>query len=550
MNRKMKDKTSKTKNLKAAVLGGFVLLFSCSLVAQVTTTVDTTTIKIGEQILYKIQMETDTTNLVVFPEGQTFSPFEVNESMPVDTIINQNKATLIKKYGLTLFDSGSYYIPKQKIQLNNNTVFTDSLKIQVNAVQVDTTKQGLYNIKPLLEVEKPKNNTLIYMAIALCLLALMALLIYRFIWRNKPLTEEEKIALLPPYDRAKLVLKNLEDSKYLQTENLKEFYSELTFALRKYLDEKVYDRALESTSDELVFRLQVLKDANQIKLSSETINNIESILKRADLVKFAKSKPDIELAKIDRITIDKEIDHVKELLPEPTEEEKRLDQQYREEQERRQKRKKRMRTAGAVAALLLVIYTVAGIKYGFTYVNDTLTAHQGKKLLEKTWVTSEYGFPPIHISTPEVLKRTEVQLPEELKDKMKMTSYSYEKKGILTLVLSTTTIAQPQDSLDLSLAIEGNLKTLEEKGAKNILTKNDKFTTPNGAEGIKTYGSLQLPVEENADRYTNANYAILSFTSNNKVIQQIVLTWRDHDKYTAETAERIINSLELQEKTE
>src|SRR5690606_31711065 len=250
------------------------------------------------------------------------------------------------------------------------------------------------------------------------------------------------------------------------------------------------------------------------------------------------------------ITIDKEIDHVKELLPEPTEEEKRLDQQYREEQERRQKRKKRMRTAGAVAALLLVIYTAAGIKYGFTYVNDTLTVHQGKKLLEKTWVTSEYGFPPIHISTPEVLKRTEIQLPEELKDKMKMTSYSYEKKGILTLVLSTTTIAQPQDSLDLSLAIEGNLKTLEEKGAKNILTKNDKFTTPNGAEGIKTYGSLQLPVEENADRYTNANYAILSFTSNNKVIQQIVLTWRDHDKYTAETAERIINSLELQEKTE
>src|SRR5690606_34351911 len=374
----------------------------------------------------------------------------------------QNKATLIKKYGLTLFDSGSYYIPKQKIQLNNHTVFTDSFKLRVNAVQVDTTKPGLYSIKPLLEVEKPKNNTLIYMAIALCLLALMALLIYRFIWRNKPLTEEEKIALLPPYDRAKLVLKNLEDSKYLQTENLKEFYSELTFALRKYLDEKVYDRALESTSDELVFRLQVLKDANQIKLSSETINNIESILKRADLVKFAKSKPDIELAKIDRITIDKEIDHVKELLPEPTEEEKRLDQQYREEQERRQKRKKRMRTAGAVAALLLVIYTVAGIKYGFTYVNDTLTAHQGKKLLEKTWVTSEYGFPPIHISTPEVLKRTEVQLPEELKDKMKMTSYSYEKKGILTLVLSTTTIAQPQDSLDLSLAIEGNLKTLEE----------------------------------------------------------------------------------------
>ena len=63
-------------------------------------------------------------------------------------------------------------------------------------------------------------------------------------------------------------------------------------------------------------------------------------MKRADLVKFAKSAPDIELAKIDRNTIDIEIDQVKEALPEPTEEEKLLDEQYREEQERKKKRKK------------------------------------------------------------------------------------------------------------------------------------------------------------------------------------------------------------------
>ena len=70
--------------------------------------------------------------------------------------------------------------------------------------------------------------------------------------------------------------------------------------LRQYLDEKVYDQSLESTTDELVFRLQTLKAANQIDLSTNTIRNIETILKRADLVKFAKSKPDFELAKLDK----------------------------------------------------------------------------------------------------------------------------------------------------------------------------------------------------------------------------------------------------------
>src|SRR5690606_35935437 len=131
-----------------------------------------------------------------------------------------------------------------------------------------------------------------------------------------------------------------DESNYLETQALKDYYSELTFIIRKYLDEKVYDKALESTTEELISRLKLLKEGNQIDISNEDIKNLESILKRADLVKFAKSAPDIELAKIDRKTIDIEIDHVKEALPEPTEEEKLLDEKYKEALERKAKRKK------------------------------------------------------------------------------------------------------------------------------------------------------------------------------------------------------------------
>ena len=45
--------------------------------AQVTSSVDTTLIRIGEEIKYTIQVEADSTDLVLFPEGQSFSPLEM-----------------------------------------------------------------------------------------------------------------------------------------------------------------------------------------------------------------------------------------------------------------------------------------------------------------------------------------------------------------------------------------------------------------------------------------------------------------------------------------
>ena len=44
------------------------------------------------------------------------------------------------------------------------------------------------------------------------------------------------------------------------------------------MDEKVYDRALESTTDELINRLNLLRDGNQIDISKDDIKNIETIL--------------------------------------------------------------------------------------------------------------------------------------------------------------------------------------------------------------------------------------------------------------------------------
>ncbi len=526
-------------------------LFSFLSFAQVTASIDSTSIKIGEQITYHIQVETDTTSLVVFPEGQTFTPLEVIESYKVDTLKNNDKYNLIKTYGLTQFDSGKYTIPRQKIIIGTKTFFTDSLKVEVNNVLIDTTKQGLYDIKPIIEVKKSSSNFWKYLLVALIIIGAIAFLMYWFIWRKKPLTEAEEIALLPPYDRAKLALKKLDESHYLEHAELKSYYSELTGIIRKYLDEKVYDHSLESTTDELISRLQLLKQGNQIDLSKDTIKNIESILKRADLVKFAKSAPDIALAELDRNTIDAEIDHVKEVLPEASEEEKLLDEKYREELERKKKRKKIIITVVLSLFLIIAMFVGFSIKYGFNYVKDTIIGHESIELLKGDWVTSEYGVPPVTVSTPRVLKRMDPQIPKELLQQVDITMFGYGSlidKFNIVVVTSKVKNLGKEDKIDIKQAIDGSLKTFEKAGAQNIITLNEKFETPNGAEGLKVYGTLDFPVQ-NSEKFEKGNYVILGFTAEN-VIQQIALRWREHDVYADEMVERILNSVELKKEEE
>lgn len=541
--------------LRSVLLPLLLFLFSFVSYAQVTSSIDSSSIKIGEQITLKIAVEADTTDLVVFPEGQTFLPLEAIESYKTDSTKKEAKLFLIKKYGLTQFDSGTYFIPRQKIVIGTKEFFTDSIKVEVNPVAVDTTKQKLFDIKPIIGVEKSPSKWWLYFLLIILALGLISFLVYWFVWREKPLSTEEKIALLPPYERAKLALQELDNAAFLEKDELKSYYSELTLIIRKYLDEKVYDHSLESTTEELINRLQILKDGNRIDLDRETIVNIETILKRADLVKFAKSKPDKELARIDRNTIDLEIDHVKESLPEPTEEERLADIKYQEELAKKKKRKRILITA--IIAVLLLIGTVVGfsLRYGFDYVKDTVFGHPSKELLEKKeWITSEYGAPGITVTTPVVLERQFPEIPDELKEKIQMATFGYG--GIssnLDIVVSTTKFVTQQNQaseaetaaapVDLRNVAEQNLTVFEKQGVQNIITKSEQFITPNGQEGLKTFGTADFPIEGSND-YEQGNYILLGFTTEN-LLQQVVLTWKADDVYADEIIERVVSSIEL-----
>lgn len=512
--------------------------------SKVSSEIDTTSIKIGEQIQYKITVETDSINIVHFPEGQTFSPLETVEALLTDTLKEKNKVKLQRVYALTQFDSGSYTIPPQRIAINEQAFFTDSFQIKVADVAVDTTKQKMYDIKPLIQVER--SYAKIWMMILWIVLALLIIggLVYWFFLRKKPLTEEEKEALLPPYDRAMLELKRLEKSRYLIQDEYKKYYSELTDIVRSYLEEDVQVTALESTTDELITKLELLKDSGELQLGEGTIKQFQKILQTADLVKFARSKPSTSVAEQDRKLVEEIVVKTHDALPEPTEEELLLNEEYLEELAKKKQRKRVYWAAAIFIGLIFAGTAFSLVFFGVKQVKDTVFGYPTKELLQGEWVFSSYGYPPIELETPEVLIRKETDLPAEAQELVKeLQTFTYGSyMGLFAVGTSSVTYKEQTDP-NFEAAVAGTLSTFESLGVRNIITKQEEFTTKSGVRGLKTYGSGNYKNPLN-NKSKKAKYNILSFGGKG-FMQQVIITWEDGDEYAEQIVDRILRTLDV-----
>ena len=532
------------------VIGGATLLFAAlNLQAQsqpeISTSVDTTSIRIGEQIRFTVRVETDSSSVVFFPEGQTFSPLETVEAFKTDTTRKADRILLEKTYALTQFDSGAYLLPTQRIEVDGKGYFTDSLLISVATVPVDTVNQKMYDIKPLIGVDRDPLSWLRTLGWILFVLLLAGIAVYWFFIRKKPLSPEEEEALLPPFERAMRELKRLETSRYLIQDEFKQYYTELTDIVRSYLEEEVHVSALESTTSELILKLELLKDAGQLRLEPDTLNQFRKILETADLVKFAKSKPEVSRAEQDRLVVESIVVKTKEAIPEPTEEELMQQAEYLAALKIQKKRKK-IRLAFASLAGFLLIALISSIAYfGFTNVKDTLLGNPSKSLLEGDWVASSYGYPPVILETPEVLYRKDVNLPPEAREAVKeIDAFIYNNPDAkLSIAASSTLFNKTDAEPDFEGSIEQILKGFEEKGARNIITKQETFTTVSGVKGIKIYGRGDFPVPESSSRVDGA-YTILMFGGNG-FLQELVISWEEGDPYAEQIVDRILKTIEV-----
>lgn len=529
-----------------------ILVFACMLIsfnvlaqeARVDSSADTTSIRIGEQIQFQIEVETDSVNPVFFPDGQTFLPLEVVESFPVDTLKAEDKYSLIKKYALTQFDSGRYVLPVQQIMVGEKAYFTDSVQVAVNTVVVDTTKQKMYDIKGLVPVDRSYSDWWQYLLWVLFIAGGIALILYWFLWRKKPLTEEEKEALLPPYDRALLALQKLDNSKYLIKSEYKEYYTDLTNIVRSYLEDEVHITALESTTSELITKLEMLKDSGSLKLDDDSIEQFQEVLETADLVKFAKSVPDSTVIKHDRELAEQLVNRTKEALPEPEESEEEEDAEALLEALQRKRRRRKIRYAViSSVAFLLVVSGALVYFYGFQNVKDTVLLHPTKQMLDKEWLGSDYGYPSIYVETPEVLIRTDQPWPEDVRSQIHG-SQVFELGGLgdrFYVNLRVTTFKK-DSKIEGNEALDNAIKMLEDSGVENMLVKEEEYTSMTGKEGLKVYGSMSVPFKEGKSR--KMEYALYNFVHAGG-LQQLLMIYEQGDPYAPQVAERIISSVDF-----
>jgi hypothetical protein len=267
----------------------YILLFISTIVfaqkPMVKAEIDTTNIRIGEQFQLKISVH-ETQNVII-PKMQ-LKGLELVDSMRVDTLKN----SLIRRYILTGFDSGAFYIPQQQIFIKNQAFLTDSLLVNVATIAVDTTKVKKFPIKTIKKEPYTFDDFKTYLYIILAILAIIGFWIYWFVIRKRKETEDlPTYRTLPPYDEALIRLTALDEKLLWQNNKIKEYYSELTEIVRGYIERELQVPALENTTDEVLEIIKDFKSADTIEISKETMDCLNDLLRAADLVKFAKSKP-------------------------------------------------------------------------------------------------------------------------------------------------------------------------------------------------------------------------------------------------------------------
>ena len=527
--------------LYIALLFGFL-----GFAQQISSSIDSTQIKIGSQFNLTIKAKVNAKDKVVFPAGKFFGALEILESYPIDTVKNDNQYELIKKYGLTQFDSGRYVIPKLLVKINQKEFRTDSLSILVNDVKVDTTKQQMYDIKDIIATEEKPMSEWWKLLILLVLIIASGFASYFIIKRLQKDKEQKEEFFASPIEKAIAYLQNLDKKQLVQRGDVKEYYSEMTDITRTYIEESVHIPAMESTSSELIESLKKAIKDKKMFVNREDLEKFSRVLENSDLVKFAKSQPMLFEIETDKKIIDKFLLIIDKALPRTEDQAAILfAEEVRKKEMQKQKFKRLVMSIGISMFLLVASVVIFAYTVGFDFIKDNYIGHSTEELLEKEWITSEYGEPAIVISTPRVLKRNNDEkiqnnLPENVKSNSRFMYGSIIDNFSIVLI---TTAFKDTTRLDLDLALEVDLKELEKFGAKNIIVKTGEFENVKGLSGKKAYGTFTAfdPVREED---VKMEYEIMVLSQPGGA-QEFFLIYKEEDEHAKQIIEKIQNSIEL-----
>ena len=202
-----------------------------------------------------------------------------------------------QEFQITCFEPGFHIIPAIGIELDDSTYYTTPVSIMVEAVEIDTSK-SIVDIKENYAVDYTIGERVedwfrsYWKWLAWLAVIIAAYFIYR-LWKNRASKEEvvPDIPPIPAHITALKSLKQLEKEQAWASQEQKTYYSDLTYTVRLYLEQRFGIKAVEHTTREILDELKYADISEEDKL------HLRKLLSQADMIKFAKMKADADHGK-------------------------------------------------------------------------------------------------------------------------------------------------------------------------------------------------------------------------------------------------------------
>jgi hypothetical protein len=473
---------------------------------EVTASIDRDSLLIGEQIELQLSASADPEALILFPEGQTFYPLEVVNESVIDTLSKRPQLSLRKTYKITQFDAGDYLIAPQQITINRNPYTTEAIPVRINDVVVDTTAQGLYDIKPLGQKAPEPQSYWPYVLIT----ALIAIGLLVYFKRSR-----EKKRVISPFEEA---IRSIDRLKQIEVVEAASIYYSATSIFKTYLHRRLSLSTEQKTSKELIGLLDSLgQNEPYYQQTKEQQTGLKELLNRAELYKFAKQSVTDEQRSADLLLVSQTIEAYEEGYLRKVEALTIVPQK---------KNRVKQRTIIAVSTLIIVLGSlgVYGYLTGYQNLWDSITLNPFKKSYEQTWVSSSYGFPPVSIESPEALFRNEEGFSWSLNEDLTV-SIRIEK-------------SQSESEVDFVALSEAQLLRFEEEGFSTILPKSEIYNTKEEVTGYHSFGTA-LDAAKNERSFDHLIFGGKGFS------QEVFITYPTGDRWAEQIAARIMESIKV-----
>lgn len=262
----------------------FIFISSFSFGQTLSSSLDKTTLALGEVAIFKIQiLDLEGKNVQIAPRNELL-PFHfemVNDSIAIQ------KDIYLRSVKFAVFQEGKFTIPEIEVKVGDKILKTIPYEVEV----INTAKKGdqindiMKNKEVRLDVKDYWELYKFYVLLALLIIAIIVLIIGIVKYGRKRKSSPAVTTNQTLKDLEKLRKKN-----YIEDENFRAFYVELIEISRAFITKQYQIPADVLLTDDLI---TYMKSTNAISQENEKI--VEDIFLRGDLVKFAKTIPTKEI---------------------------------------------------------------------------------------------------------------------------------------------------------------------------------------------------------------------------------------------------------------